>query len=84
MTKKMIYAPLSSSFMLVSIIGFILSVWLIMDWSETWGFTLTLFFIIMFISSFISMTKAEPMFEHMDHLAIHEPEKAYKFLRQKK
>jgi len=71
------WAPLSAGFMLTSILGFFISIWLIMDLSATWGFTMTLFFVIMFISSMISMTKAEPIPEHMQHLAIHEPKKAY-------
>ncbi len=71
------WAPLSAGFMLTSILGFFISIWLIMDLSVTWGFTFTLFFVIMFIASLISMTKAEPVPEHMDTLAIHEPEKAY-------
>jgi len=77
-SKRIHYAPLSSAFMLVSIIGFLLAVWLVMDWSEKWGFTFAVIFVIMFIASIISMTKAEPIDEHMDHLSIHEPHKAYK------
>jgi hypothetical protein len=79
------WAPLSAGFMLTSILGFLVSIWFISDLSLTWGFTLSLFFIIMFFASFISMTKAEPIPEHMDHLAIHEHDKAYKpFLKKKK
>ena len=73
--KHWIWAPISSSFMAISIIGFFVSIWLF-DWSSklglTWGFTLMLFFIMMFISSMISMTKAQATDEHMEHLAIHE------------
>ena len=73
--SKAIWSPLSSGFMAVSIIGFFLSIWLI-DWNTdpglAWGFTLTLFFALMFIASIISMTKAEPIPEHMEELAIHE------------
>ena len=71
------WAPLSAGFMLTSIIGFLVSIWLIMDLSATWGFTFAFFFVLMFIASFISMSKAEPVPEHMIHLAIHEPKKAY-------
>ncbi|PIN80974.1 hypothetical protein COV13_02710 [Candidatus Woesearchaeota archaeon CG10_big_fil_rev_8_21_14_0_10_32_9] len=77
-SRRIHYAPLSSTFMLASILGFLLSIWLVMDWSEKWGFTLALIFVIMFIASIISMSKAEPIDEHMDHLSIHEPHKAYK------
>jgi hypothetical protein len=73
MKSPLKYAPLSSGFMMVSIIGFLVSIWMIMDWSETWGFTLVLFFVMMFISSIVSMTKAEPIPEHMDELAFHKP-----------
>ncbi len=57
-------APLSSGFMLTSIVGLIFTVLfydkLVAMFGEqagaTWGFTLTLFFIILFIASMISMT----------------------------
>ncbi len=71
MSNPIKYAPLSSSFMLVSIMGFLVSIWLVMDWSQLWGFTFACFFGIMFISSFISMSRAEPIPEHMEALAIH-------------
>jgi len=73
MASPLRYAPLSSGFMVTSIIGFLVSVWLVMDWSESWGFTLAFFFTMMFIASMVSMTKAEPIPEHMEHLAIHRP-----------
>ncbi|MBW2995859.1 hypothetical protein KY332_01015 [Candidatus Woesearchaeota archaeon] len=49
-------APLPGSFMMVSIVGFLVSAYLITDIS--WKFTMLLFFAVMFIASFISMTKA--------------------------
>lgn len=64
------YAPLSSGFMLISIIGFLVSVFMVMGWSESWGFTFALVFTLMFIASFVSMTKAEPIPEHMEKLQI--------------
>ncbi|MGV8168536.1 MAG: MFS transporter [Candidatus Nanoarchaeia archaeon] len=73
MATPLRYAPLSSGFMVTSIIGFLVSIWLIMDWSQSWGFTFALFFAMMFIASMISMTKAEPIPEHMEELAIHRP-----------
>lgn len=73
--KHWVYTPISSSFTVISIVGFFISIWLF-DWStelgETWGFTLMLFFIMMFISSIISMTKSHATEEHMEHLAVHE------------
>lgn len=69
------WVPLSSGFMATSIIGFFVALWAF-DWSTngglTWGFTFMLFFLIMFFASIISMTKAEPIPEHMEELAIHE------------
>jgi len=54
--------PLSAGFMLTSILGGIISAFYITnlktDWAHTWGFTLFLFFTLMFISSMISMTYA--------------------------
>ncbi|MFC1727892.1 hypothetical protein ACFLZ7_00315 [Nanoarchaeota archaeon] len=49
-------APLSGSFMITSMLGFLLTVIYYDNVGDTWGFTLALFFIIMFIASFISMT----------------------------
>ncbi|MEE9525317.1 MAG: hypothetical protein V3V78_01795 [Candidatus Woesearchaeota archaeon] len=49
-------APLPGSFMMASIIGFLVSAYLITDIS--WKFTMLLFFAVMFIASFISMTQA--------------------------
>lgn len=53
----MAIAPLSGSFMAVSIIGFLLSAYLIMPKSNTWGFTMLIFFATMFIAAYISMVK---------------------------
>jgi galactitol-specific phosphotransferase system IIC component len=79
MEKKHI-GLLSSGFMITSILGFLISIIYIMDISETWGFTLTVVFLMMFISSFVNMHKAsisDP--EHVKELAIHE-----KYKRKKK
>lgn len=53
-------APLSSGFLFVGLIGFIASLYLFDNLGPTWGFTAVLFFIIIFIASFISMTYASP------------------------
>jgi len=79
--KKIKYAPLSAGFMATSIIGFFVAIWLVMDWSEAWGFTFALFFVLMFFASVISFSKAEPIPEHMDELAVHEMRKSH--LRKK-
>ena len=41
--------PLSSGFMLTSIIGFIVAMYYIYPQSKTWGFTLALFFMIVVV-----------------------------------
>ena len=52
------YAPLSGGFMIASIVGFLVSSIYIADFSINWGFALAVVFVIMFIASIISMTKA--------------------------
>ena len=52
------YAPLSGGFMIASIVGFFVSSIYIADFSLNWGFALAIVFVIMFIASIISMTKA--------------------------
>jgi len=49
-------APLPASFMMASMVGFLISAYLVKDIS--WKFTLLLVFAVMFIASFISMNKA--------------------------
>ena len=52
-------APLSASFMLTSIVGFLVSIFFVVpQLSLKWGFTLVLFFVLMFVASMISMTYA--------------------------
>jgi formate hydrogenlyase subunit 3/multisubunit Na+/H+ antiporter MnhD subunit len=68
---KIKYAPLDSTFMLVSIIGFFVSVFYVYQYlSASWGFTFTLFFVMMFIASIVSMTKADTSPDSIDSLAI--------------
>lgn len=50
--------PLSGGFMLTSIVGFLISVFYVYPNNNSWGFTLTLFFVIMFVASMVSMTYA--------------------------
>ncbi|MBN1792489.1 hypothetical protein JW826_02285 [Candidatus Woesearchaeota archaeon] len=67
------FVPLTSSFMLTSIIGFMVSVLFVMKMSVNWGFTFALFFVIMFISAIISMSNMEAETRHgWEELAIHE------------
>ncbi|MBI2652563.1 hypothetical protein HYX00_03810 [Candidatus Woesearchaeota archaeon] len=56
--KEFNIAPLSGSYMITSIVGFLISAFYIMPNSMTWGFTFVLFFTLMFIASLISMTYA--------------------------
>lgn len=51
-------APLSSSFMLVSLIGIIISTMFLSKLSLNWAFIVGFVSICMFIASLISMTKA--------------------------
>ncbi len=68
--------------LLVSIIGFFVSVFSIYPASKTWGFTLSLFFVILFISSMASISKkdADIMLERERKIALashplHKPRK---------
>ena len=56
MQNKFNIAPLSSAFMLTSIVGALISAFYILPNSRTWGFTFVLFFTLMFVASLISMT----------------------------
>ena len=49
-------APLSNTFMIVAIVGFLTSAYLIKELS--WKVTMLILFATMFIASFISMTRA--------------------------
>jgi hypothetical protein len=65
--------PLSSGFMLTSIIGFLVAVFFVWKMSETWGFLFALFFVIMFIASVINMSQLEAADRYdLGELAIHE------------
>jgi hypothetical protein len=82
--KKDISVPLSSGFMATSIIGFFVSIWFVMDYSEPWGFTFMVFFIMLFIASIVSMTRALPIPEHMDELAIHRQKEVHEKKKKRK
>ena len=51
-------APIKSSMMLVSILGFIISAMVIYDKWPAWGFAFVIVFVILFVASLISMTYA--------------------------
>jgi len=75
--KKPSFVPLTSSFMLTSIIGVMVSAMFVMKLSVTWGFTFTVFFVIMFIASIVSMSNMDAEIRYgWDELAIHEKHKS--------
>ena len=84
--KEFEAAPLSSSFVLFSMLGLLISlIYVYPVISPKFGASFTLIFLIMFISSFVSMTKA-PMGdeEYLNDLAIHEHHKHVRKKRNKK
>ena len=69
MNKDFNVAPLSGGYMITSIVGFLVSIYLVEPTlakhfgptsaaPKTWAFTLVLFFVLMFVASLISMTYA--------------------------
>ena len=70
--QKSSFAPLPHEWMLVSIIGFFISIFTIYGWSKTWGFTFAVFFVIVFIASFVAMDSTSLREEEMIELAIHD------------
>lgn len=58
MAKKFKVAPLSGSFMITAIVGFLVSMLFVFKMSATWGVTFMIFFAVMLIAAIISMTKA--------------------------
>ncbi len=62
------YTPLPSSFMLISIVGFFISLLVVYNRFPSWGFAFMLVFLLMFINSVISMTKSEVGHKEMLYL----------------
>lgn len=54
--KEISVAPLTGSWMITSIVGFLISAFFVYERSLSWGFTFMLFFSLMFIAAMISMT----------------------------
>ncbi|MBN1377561.1 hypothetical protein JW949_04500 [Candidatus Woesearchaeota archaeon] len=77
--------PLKSSFMFFSIIGFFISSFYIINYSLDWGFAFASAFVIMFISSVVSMSRV-PIGdeEHYRELAVHERKYEQKVKKLKK
>lgn len=59
-TRAFEYVPLSNSFFLAGILGFIVSAVYLPKISMTWAFTLGMVFLIMIVASLVSMVKAIP------------------------
>lgn len=78
-------APLSSTFVIASILGFIVSVFYVTRISVKFGAAFSLVFLMMFLASFISMSKA-PINDKTvdDDLSIHEPHKHLRHRKLKK
>jgi hypothetical protein len=65
-------APLPHEWMIASIIGFFVALLQIYPYvSKKWGTAFMLFFILLFISSMVSMSSATTDDEHLDVLAAH-------------
>jgi multisubunit Na+/H+ antiporter MnhB subunit len=56
--KEFNIAPLSSGYMITSIVGFLISVFYVVPTAPSWGFTFVVFFTLMFIAAMVSMTYA--------------------------
>ncbi|MBW2973209.1 hypothetical protein KY346_02340 [Candidatus Woesearchaeota archaeon] len=54
-------APLKSSFMLIGIIGFLVSVIYLPKISLNWAFAFGLVFLLMIIATLVSMTQSKPV-----------------------
>lgn len=67
MVKHFVRQPLSSGFMITSLVGFMISTLWVWSKNMDWGFTLTFFFGLMIIASVYNFTHAEGE----DHLDIH-------------
>lgn len=53
-------APLNSTFFLMGMIGFLISIFYIPQFSVSWAFAFAALFFMMLIASFISMVRAKP------------------------
>lgn len=74
---KRYYTPLSSGFMLTSMIGILMSLVVLVPFSLSWGITFTAVFGIMFFASILSMSNgpvpdSELESVHLKELAVHD------------
>ena len=58
--KKLRVSPLKASFMFISMVGFLISVVYVPEYSLDWAFSFGLVFSLMFIASLISMQYGSP------------------------
>ncbi|MBS3175648.1 hypothetical protein J4457_00225 [Candidatus Woesearchaeota archaeon] len=56
----MYYAPLHTSFMITAMLGLIISLSYVWDYSETWAVAFATVFFCMFVASMIAMRHANP------------------------
>ena len=77
-------APLSGTFMLTSMIGVLLSLFLMRRISLTWGFAFLLVFIVMFVASLMSIryANADALY-YVDEKTFHKDQKYKKKLDSK-
>ena len=54
------YAPLHTSFMITAMLGLIISLIFVWDYSETWALAFTVVFFCMFVAAMTSMRHANP------------------------
>jgi hypothetical protein len=57
-SKKWHAAPLKASFMATSIVGFLITAYMVYPSSRNYGVSFFLIFVTMFVASLVSMTKA--------------------------
>lgn len=69
MVHHIVKQPLSSTFMLASMLGFFASVFILWQYTPTWGFTFAATFAIFFVAAVYNFTHAPDE----DVLAVHEP-----------
>ncbi len=71
--KEKFIEPLSSGYMLISMIGFIISAFML-EVIPSWAFAFMIVFIVMFISSIISMSNVPMEYpDLLDELNVHDP-----------
>jgi hypothetical protein len=78
MVHRLVQQPLTASFMLVSMLGFFVSVFYIWDISTDWGFAFAFVFTTFFVASVYNFTHAPDE----DFLAVHEPQRHTKHLKK--